>query len=173
LKTLIIGVAGTGKSYLVREMRRKGFNAIDVDKGLATFVDKEGNEARYEGGAKWWQSHYYILKRDKLQKLLTEQSLYLFGDVGGQPGRGNGLVDVAHLFDRVCYLKAPQEMIRRRLAERADNPFGKKSGEVEGTMKHKAKMDRIARKMKFDMVNATLPTEQIIQIVTGSGASRV
>jgi hypothetical protein len=168
LKVLVIGVAGTGKSYLVKAMKRRGQNAVDADKGLATFTDKYGNEVRYnpKGGGRWWRSHYYVLKMEKLEKLFeSSESIYLFGDVGGQPGKGNGLLDVAPLFDRVCYLRATPRLIRDRLARRRGNPFGKNPEEVERTMKHKAKMDWIARKSKFEVVDASLTAEKIIRLI--------
>lgn len=171
MRTLVIGVAGTGKSFIVKEMRLRGFNAIDADDGLATFVDEEGREIDYDpkGGAEWWRSHYYVLKLDKLQKVLKESdSVYLFGVVGGQPDKGNGLLEVSHLFNRVCYLEAPSELIRRRLAGRTDNPYGKNPEEVKGTIKNKTRMDGEARKRGFEIVDATLPVDEIIEMIAGS-----
>ena len=169
LKVLVIGVAGTGKSYLVKKMKSLNLNAVDVDHGLATFVDENGNGAEYDpkGGAKWWRSHYYVLKPGRLEALLDRsKTLYLFGDVGGQTGQKNGLLDVAHLFDRVYYLRAPVGLIKRRLAKRTDNPFGKNPEEIEGVAKHKAKLDRIAKRRNLVVIDATLPTEKIIEILT-------
>jgi shikimate kinase len=171
MKVLVVGVAGTGKSYLVREMKRRGLNAFDADEGFATFVDADGTEVEYdpEGGAEWWKSHNYVLKPEALEKMFSsDKTAFLFGDVGGQPGKGNGLFDVAHRFDRVCYLSAPVELIRERLSNRTDNTFGKNLDEVEGTVKHKAKMDKIARERGFEKIDTTLPTEEIIEILIGS-----
>lgn len=177
VRTLVLGVAGTGKSYLVKEMKSRGMNAIDADDGLATFVDRNGNEVEYNSreGAEWWSSHYYVLKLTKLKRLLgANKSIYVFGDVGGQPGKRNGLLDVIHLFDRVCYMRAPTSLIRKRLAERRDNPFGKNPDEVAGTLKHKSRMDEAARRMKFEAIDATMPTDEIIKVLVGSGVkSRV
>jgi thymidylate kinase len=75
---------------------------------------------------------------------------------------------VAHLFDRVCYLKAPAELIRRRLATRTDNPFGKNPEEVELLAKHKARMDMESRRMKFEVIDATKPLDEIIEGLVGS-----
>jgi len=164
----VIGVAGTGKSYLVEKMKSMKLNAVDADDGLATFVDAAGIEVEYDpnGGAKWWKSHYYVLKPGKLEKLLKKsKTLYLFGDVGGQPGHNNGLLDVVNLFDRVLYLHAPMQLIRERLASRTDNPFGKNLEEIKGVAKHKEKMDRIARRRKLEIVDATLPIGRIVNIL--------
>jgi len=168
-KVLVIGVAGTGKSYLVKKMKRLKVNAVDADEGLATFVDGEGSEVEYDphGGAQWWKSHYYVLRLEKLERLLRKKgTVYLFGDVGGQPGMRNGLVDVAHLFDRVYYLNAPARLIEERLARRMDNPFGKNPEEVKGVMKHRVKLEETARRIKFEIVDATLPVNEIIRILT-------
>ena len=171
LKVLVIGVAGTGKSHLVKEMKRRGLNAVDVDRGLATFVDGDGNEVRYDpdGGAIWWRSHFYVLKPGKLKRLVEgSESIYIFGDVGGQPGKGNGHLDVVALFDRVCYLHAPPRLIRERLARRTDNPFGQNPQEVDGTMRHKDRMDRVARKLKFELLDASLPAGELVRLILGS-----
>ena len=170
MRVLVIGVAGTGKSYLVERMKRSKLNAVDVDDGLATFVDADGNQVEYDpdGGAKWWRSHYYVLKLRKFEKLVREsETVYLFGDVGGQPGHENGLLDVADLFDRVYYLKAPMRLIKERLASRTDNPFGKNPEEIKGVAKHREKLDRIARERKFEVIDASLPMGRILEIVTG------
>lgn len=169
MRVLVIGVAGTGKSYLVEKMKRSKLNAVDADDGLATFVDKAGKEVEYDpdGGAKWWRSHYYVLKPGKLEQLLRRsKTVYLFGDVGGQLGHKNGLLDVAYLFDRVYYLRAPMRLIEERLVSRTNNPFGKNEKERKGMAKHKDKLDRIARQRKFKVVDATLPVERIIEILT-------
>jgi shikimate kinase len=168
----VIGVAGTGKSFLVKEMTRKGFDAVDLDIGFTAFVNKKGIEVDYnpKGGSDWWKSHYYVLKLGKLERLIERRkSIFVFGDVGGQPGRSNGLLDVTQLFDRVCYLRAPPATIRERLAKRTDNPFGKNPEEIKGTMRHKARMDRIARKLKFEIVDVSLGTEGVIQSIVGMG----
>jgi shikimate kinase len=166
----VIGVAGTGKSHIVKKMRRSKLNVVDADDGLAKFVDQSGSRVEYDpdGGAKWWRSHFYVLRLGQLEKLLRKsKTVYLFGDVGGQPGHENGLLDVAHLFDRVYYLEAPMRLIKERLAKRTDNPFGKNPEEIKGMAKHKERLDRIARKRKFEVVDATLPVERIVEILTG------
>jgi shikimate kinase len=171
MKTFVLGVAGTGKSYLVKEMKRRGLNAVDVDRGLATFTDADGNEVQYNraGGAEWWDSHFYVLKLETLGRLLRKSdSIYLFGNVGGQPGKMNGLVDVAHLFDRVCYLDAPMSVIRERLSLRKDNPFGKNPEEVELLVKYRAKIGKEAKRRKFEIIDATLPVEEIIKTLVES-----
>lgn len=165
----MIGVSGTGKSYLVEKMRQSKLHAVDADDGFAMFVDAEGNQVDYDpnGGGEWWSSHYYVLKPGKLKRLLEKkEAIYFFGDVGGQPGKSNGLLDVVHLFDRVCYLRAPMRLTKGRLARRTNNPFGKNPDEIKGVASHKAELDEAARRMKFDIVDATLPAEKIIKILT-------
>jgi shikimate kinase len=174
MRTLVIGVAGTGKSYIVKEMNRRGLDAVDIDEGLATFVDEEGNEAQYDsvGRAKWWRTHYYVLKLGKLDGLLCEnKSIYVFGSVGGKPGKGDGLLDVTHRFDRVYYLYAPMNVIRKRLALRKDNPFGKNPEEFGLLVKYKARLDKEARRMKFEVIDATLPLDEIIKTLVGTDVS--
>jgi hypothetical protein len=131
-------------------------------------VNADGREVGYDpgGGAQWWRSHHYILKPVALERLFSsEKTVFLFGDVGGRPGKKNGLLDVAHRFGRVYYLLAPTESIRERLSNWTDNTFGKNLDEVEGTMKHKMRMDKIAQERGFKTIDAALPTDKIIKII--------
>ncbi len=52
MRVLIIGVTGTGKSYLVDRMKKLGLNAIDSDSsyGLAWMVNAKGREVKYNPG---------------------------------------------------------------------------------------------------------------------------
>lgn len=155
-------------------MKRRGMNAVDADESLATFVDEGGRESQYDsaGGSRWWGSHSYVLRPGKLEGLLEESdSIFVFGDVGGRPGNGDGLLDKAHLFDRVCFLDAPDRVIRDRLASRDDNPFGKNPEEVEVTLGRNREMREMARSRKFQMVDATLSAEEIIKAIVGTGDS--
>ena len=170
MHVLIIGVAGTGKSYLVNKLREKGINVVDADSniGLAKFVNSKGNEVRYNpnGGNKWWSTHFHVLNIRILKKLLKENKiLYLFGHVGGQSGKGNGIFDVINLFDKVFYLSAPKRLIANRIKIRTDNPFGKHPEELKGVLYSKDKEDKMARILGLQFIDATLPTEKIIRII--------
>jgi shikimate kinase len=170
MHVLIIGIAGSGKSYLVEKLKEKGVNAVDVDSsnGLVKFVDEQGNRVEYDrnGGTKWWANHYYVLDVELLKKLLKEtKTVYIFGHVGGQPGKGNGFFDVINLFDKVYYLKAPKELLANRLKNRTNNIFGKHPEEVQGLLEYKDSMDEKARKLGIQFIDVMLPVEKIIEMI--------
>lgn len=170
MRVFIIGIQGVGKSYLVNKMREKRFNAIDVDDkryGLAKHVDEKGKEAKlpelYE--KEWWLNHYYVYDVNALEKLLKDnETLYLFGSVGGQPGKGNGDEDVMKLFDRVYYLDATKSLIAKRLVSRPGYA-GKSVEEVERMISWKDEQDAKMRNLHIPFIDATLPTDEVIRII--------
>lgn len=169
MKVLIIGIAGTGKSFLVERLKEMGVNAIDVDfTKLAKFVDENGNQVAYDpnGGRNWWASHYYVFNLKLLKDLLKENdNAYVFCNVYGKPGERNGSFDVIGLFDKTYYLLAPKELLAKRLTGRTNNIFGKHPDELHKVLEYKDEMDENAKKLGIPIIDATLPVETMIKII--------
>lgn len=47
-RALLTGMSGTGKSSVVRELRRRGFTAIDMDEPGWSFLDADGQQLWHE-----------------------------------------------------------------------------------------------------------------------------
>lgn len=165
MRVLIIGTAGSGKSYLAEKMKSKRLNAVDASNPkyrLTKFIDVNGRKVKYVGGKEWWSNHSYMYDLTRLERLLKgNDNIYLFGDL-----RIKDDLKIAKFFDKTFYLKLPKQIIRERLVNRKGNPFGKQQGELEGILASKIKEDRMARKAGLTIIDATLPVGEIIKIIT-------
>ena len=165
MHVLIIGVAGTGKSYLANRLRKRCVAVFDEGSasGLTKIVDGTGRKAKYCVSKDFWKTHFQVLDTGFLKKILKEnETIYVLGDAGGKPGRKNGSLDVTGMFDRVYYLYAPKELIRKRLQSRTSKRFGKDENELKGVFGHKRMLDKRARELGIRFIDAALPGKEII-----------
>ncbi len=171
MHVLVIGVGGTGKSYLASRLRKKGFAVVDEGStvGLTKLVDKNGRKAKYstDSAENFWKNHFQVIDLKVLKKLLREnKTLYVLGDAGGQPGKGNGSFDIIGMFDKVYYLHASEELLESRLMGRTSKQFGKRKGELKGVFAHKAKLDKKAKALGILFVDAAMPVKDIVEKVS-------
>ena len=169
---LILGVPGTGKSYLTGKMNKKGINAVDAS-CFTKLVDSKGRKATYDpnAGMAQWSTHYQVVDKRSLNKLLErKKTAYFFCFYAyGQPGKRNGIFDVLDLFDKIYYLNAPKKVIADRVKNRSKNRptrFGKNPEELKMVFDMKKKLDKRAKALGFQFVDTTLPAEKIIKIIT-------
>ena len=176
-RVLVMGMPGSGKSHIAQAMKVRGYNAIDVDTDepyLAKIIDDKGEQVAYDpdGGEEWWKTHFYVYRVELLKETLRNSTeLYLFGNVGGEPGKDNDNFGVARLFDKVCYLDAPSDMLITRLKSRDNNPFGKNSWEQEKMPEWKAEMEITVHRRGFEVIDATQPLDEIIRQIVSNGDS--
>src|SRR5579884_3651172 len=99
-------MSGTGKSTILAELARRGFDVADTDDGLSVWSDEAGG---------------YVWLEEAIADLLgreRETALYVAGCVSNQ-GR------FYPQFDAVVLLSAPAHVLLERIAGRTTNPFGK------------------------------------------------
>jgi AAA domain len=109
VRVLVTGVSATGKSSLVKELRRRGYTAFDAD--------DDGFTAPLPDGIWGWRTD---LIRSLFDQCGYDQLVFFAGCSDGQ---------VALAFDFKVLLTAPVEMILDRLRLRTTNPFGKTQAE--------------------------------------------
>lgn len=110
-RVLITGMSGSGKSTVIRELRAMGFHAEDADAGFAV-VDDEG---------------FQLWDEPKVTALLDAETTDLLFFAGCE----ENMVDFLDRFDAIVLLSAPRGVLLERVAQRADNPFGKAAPERE------------------------------------------
>ncbi|MCL5101754.1 MAG: hypothetical protein M1544_00125 [Candidatus Marsarchaeota archaeon] len=114
------------------------------------------------GGAEWWSHVHYALDIGLLKQRLKEyRELYFFFD------DYQGLKEeVVSLFDKGYYLFIGEELIKERLLTRTSNNYGKNPEELKMVLDNKPKADRRAKELGFTFIDASLPAEEIIKIIT-------
>ncbi len=137
-------MSGTGKSTVLAELRRRGYDVVETDK-------PEWMEWSNDDGG-------YVWREDRVAELLArerEAPLFLSGTVSNQ---GRFYPD----FDAVVLLSAPLDVLLHRIEHRTTNDFGKTPGERERMITDFAAFEHRLRATCTHELDATQPIENIV-----------
>jgi dephospho-CoA kinase len=143
-RILITGMSGTGKSTVLAELRRRGYDVVETD-------ELEWMEWSNEDGG-------YVWREDRVAELLArgrEGPLFVSGTVSNQ---GRFYPD----FDAVVLLSAPLDVLLRRIEHRTTNDFGKTPGERERISSDFAAFEHRLRATCTHELDATQSIENIV-----------
>jgi adenylate kinase family enzyme len=152
-KVLVTGMSGTGKSTVLAELRRRGFETVDTDEhGWSAWSDDDGG---------------YVWREDRIAELLAHDrpsTLYVSGTVSNQ---GRFYRD----FDAVVLLSAPPFVLLDRVGARTTNDYGKAPGERDLVLRHLAEVEPLLRATCTHEIDATQPVDTVVAelISIGSG----
>jgi broad-specificity NMP kinase len=110
-KILITGMSGTGKSSVLEELARRGWNVVDTDYGTWKVPASDGE---------------LIWDEDKINRLLAEASGNRHLAVDGCVSNQGRFYD---RFDVVVLLTAPLATMLERVSHGRMNPYGKTAAE--------------------------------------------
>jgi gluconate kinase len=131
---LIEGVSGTGKTSVCRELRLRGYHAINGDTDLAYQGDPETGEPT-DGVPSHW---HHIWRVDRVRALVADQSERLTFFCGGS----RNFAKFLDLFDAVLVLEVDVETLNRRLDQRPGEEFGARQSERDLILRlHRTKED--------------------------------
>jgi hypothetical protein len=119
---LIEGVSGTGKSSVLRELRRRGYQAIDGDNELAYQGDPMTGEATDAEDPRHSHHIWDVARVRSIARDRAEERTFF---CGGSRNHSQFL----DVFDQVFILDVDAETLNHRLDNRQDNPTGKTPGE--------------------------------------------
>ena len=157
--TLVMGPSGSGKTYLSMALGSRGINAHDADTidGLSGWRDKGGTRVRYPPNADKWflDNHAFSWDRKVLIHFLSRHdTVYLFGI-------SRNVFEMLDLFDNVFFLKVPPDLQVERLRDPSrTNPMGRTDCQVEYALYWARRNEKIARKLRIPMLDATGSPEQ-------------
>jgi len=141
MRVLLTGMSATGKSSVVRELRRRGFSAYDADDDGYTEPDRDGV---------WrWDA-------DKVSRLLSRSAddpLFFAGCSEEQ---------AQFDWDLRILLTAPEAVILERLRTRATNEFGKSAGERERVLKDVREVEPLLRRSADVVIETTEPLARVV-----------
>jgi hypothetical protein len=147
---LIDGLSGTGKSSIYEELTRRGYHAISSDRTWAYSADPNTG---LPGGP----VHHDNWMWDRTKAIPALESYD--SDVLFVCGSCRNRDEFGPYFTKIFNLKIDHNTMRLRLAERANNDFGKKPEEVELMLRLNCADDRPANSIDVD---AARPLKDVV-----------
>lgn len=139
MRVLLTGMSGVGKSALVAELRRRGYEAFDAD-------DHGFSEPREDGRWGW--------DADRVAALLaTSDGLLFFA------GCSEEQADLP--FDRRVLLTAPREVVVERLRTRTTNPYGGTDAELAQVLSDLDEIEPLLRRTADLVLTTTRPVPEL------------
>ena len=157
---LIEGVSGTGKTSVFRELRRRGYHAINGDTELAYQGDPITGEP-LDG----LTHEHHIWHLEKVRALVADRDEPVTFFCGGS----RNFPAFIELFDEVFILDVDRDTLQRRLDERGESEWGGKPQERQLIERlHRTSEDLPAHGVVLD---ATAPIARVVDdIVRHAGA---
>ena len=135
-------MSGTGKSTVLAELGRRGYDVVETD-------EPEWMEWSNEDGG-------YVWREDRVAELLDRDApLFVSGTVSNQ-GR------FYPRFDAIVLLSAPLEVLLGRIEHRTTNDFGKTPAELERIISDFAEFEHRLRATCTHELDATQPVEGLV-----------
>src|SRR3954467_9599611 len=140
----VTGMSGTGKSTVLAELARLGYDTVETD--VAPWSEWS-DEA---GGDVWDEGRVAGVANGE-----RETTLFVSGTVSNQ-GR------FYDRFDAVVLLSAPAEVLLERIGSRTTNPFGKSAEERERNPADPGEAEPLLRATCTHELDATEPVEAVV-----------
>jgi len=147
MKILITGIAGSGKTSVIKELRSRGYTALDLDDCyVCTYVNKQtGKPAKYIEGAgrEWIENHRWIVVTSKLVALLEalpkDEEVFIAGKIAKIQAE-----EMTDIFDITFLLQPHDSVIHDRLRTRTTNRdnFAKEEDERDSIVKNRHEFER-------------------------------
>jgi hypothetical protein len=169
----VTGISASGKSTVLRELRKRGHVAHGMDEdGYGRWVDRRTGEEHHlpEDGRgldlhRWIAEHDWVVDVEKIAALsersrLEGQTVYLCGVASGDSL-------VWKCFDLVCALVVDDATIRERVARRT-NVFGKRPDELALILGWNAGYAERYRTLGAVIIDATQPPAAVVDAIVSA-----
>jgi broad-specificity NMP kinase len=151
---LVEGGSGTGKSSVCRELRRRGYKAIDGDNELAYQGDPE--TGKRTDGPPAYEHHIWDVDRVREIAASTVDEVAVF--CGGSRNF-NKFLDV---FDKVIVLDVDTETLKQRLASRDADDWGGNDEQKEFILRLNGTKEGIPEGMVIDTAR---PLNEVVDAI--------
>ncbi len=163
MKTLLTGIAGTGKSTLIKALKEKGIPAIDLHDipGLFFWQDKETKQAvEYSPvhSKEWFDTVDRLCNISMLKELLAaHEEIVMAGTTSGSNQK-----EFLGLFDKIILLQANPETLVNRMKTRTNTSgYGKTAAEQEDNVEWQKEFDPLLLSLGAVPVNTERPLEEV------------
>ncbi len=163
----ITGAPGAGKTTLEKELRRRGFETHDMDDpDIGGAHDKitgqrEAIPPVEDRPIDWFDTHEWKTSKsaiEELRKKALDTTIFLCGVAPDDN-------ELMPLFDKVVYLDVDEASIRKRLAERVDNDYGKTDTELEDILRRRQAMDLRYKELGVLCIDGSQEPQQIADAI--------
>lgn len=166
MKYLITGVAGTGKSTLAQELRKRGLAAYDTEEGFSYYVNKKTGERTsrpHEPTQIWYDQHHRVFDEKVVVNLFKKHAnepLFICSITANQS-------KFYPEFDILFLLTAPNELIMHRLKTRTNNYFGRDPLDLQRVIGRHQQFDKEMLASGAIAIDSTKPIAEVVeQILT-------
>jgi len=161
----ITGPTASGKSTIRAYLREKGYEAYDTDEdGISRHYNRHtGEPAKYPKEAKdqtpeWHANHAFNMAPEKIKELANkakDKTIFLCGVAEND-------IELTQYFDKIICLVIGVVTMKRRIATRTTNNFGKAPGELETILGfYQAVLDKYAS-VGAIMIDTSQPIEGVV-----------
>jgi shikimate kinase len=160
---LITRNAGTGKSTVIAELRRRGYNAVDGDElnGIHAFLDKQTGTIVDKPGAEGFARFTTVWQPVAFKALLQRNTdIFIGGSVHNQS-------DFYDLFDEIVCLKLTPEILEHRLAMRSNNPAGSDKKDRDYLLAINDRVNERLEKAGAIMIDSDQPLDKVVDDILG------
>ncbi len=160
----LTGIETAGKTTTCKELKKRGYEAYDVDEGIAHFYNivtgKQGTWIDSATGRSeaWYNQHEYLMERSQVEELARkakDKTIFLCGTTR---------LDfvVTDLFDQILYLYLDEATLRQRLAIRQSFEWGSAPYERDMILGWHKPTEDDYREYGATMIDATKPIDKVV-----------
>ncbi len=165
-KIYVTGVSGNGKSAVVKELKKSGLLAFDIEdiENMCYWIDKKTNEVAqdHQPTMEWLNNHDWVCNISLLKDLLDQypnQTIIISGITGNQD-------EYLKLFDKVILLQSQKDIFLNRIKNRHLNPdensFGKNQVERDFVENIYEEFEAKLIKEGAIPINSELPINKVV-----------
>jgi thymidylate kinase len=165
----ITGIAGSGKSTVLDELRSRGYEAYGTDEdGMAHWHDNTTGYMHPKSSIKTEHRTPDFIKNNRwkisrkivgdLALKAQEKPIFLCGVASNDD-------EIWDLFSGVFALVVDEATLRQRLSNRTTNDYGKAQHELEQTLEQHANSEGIYKKFGYIAIDATQPLGVVVDSI--------
>ncbi len=166
MDVLITGVSGSGKTTIAATMKKRGYNASNMDSigGLCSWVDlatgKPDPNFKINDVTDWADRYDWLWSQQRLTQLLGNSALtYFCGSSGNQE-------TFYPMFSKIFLLEMDQQLIRDRIFNSdRDHEYGRKPGELEAIFNYYEEFQDKARAAGATVIDARESIDKNINLI--------
>lgn len=161
----ITGTSTAGKSTMVRELTKRGYEAHDLEhNGISAWFHKEKGTRDAEFGQvpdrskEWADAHEWRVSIDRVKSIAKEaihKPVFLCG-------RGANEKDIVTLCDKVIWLKTDENTIRHRVNLPRDHTNGTKPHELAEAIEDNVRQEKEYGQLGATMIDTRRPLDEVV-----------